>query len=123
MNKQEALEKKEFVLNKINNSKDELRKYNRKNNINKEDLALIIKKILEWEATDTQKIIDKYYIQWKSYKEISQELDLEEYEILGYFQYIIYKISNVLNPKIKNSPYSASNFWKKSKWDLIDKKW
>jgi len=47
MNKQEALEKKEFVLNKINNSKDELRKYNRKNNINKEDLALIIKKILE----------------------------------------------------------------------------
>lgn len=123
MNKQEALEKKEFVLNKINNSKDELRKYNRKNNINKEDLALIIKKILEWEATDTQKIIDKYYIQWKSYKEISQELDLEEYEILGYFQYIIYKISNVLNPKIKNGPYSASNFWKKSKWDLIDKKW
>lgn len=129
---------KEDVIKEIEETKEKIRKHNRINKISKDEVVNIVLKILEWENLETQYIINRYYMDWKSYEEISKELDYEEYEILAFFQFIVFKIKYILNIEEKkqnenwtnSNPYAASNFkWQRNKnkgfekkWGLLDKK-
>lgn len=121
---------KQDLINKIENSKLDIKEHIQNNNFNKEYTSEIIKNILDWEAYEIQVAINLYYIDWCSIEEIAEILDKSEINVLNYFQLILFKIKLILNVNKKiESIYSAKNYsWKKKNynnnenWSLLDEK-
>ena len=80
---------KQDLINKIENSKLDIKEHIKNNNFNKEYISEIIKNILDWEAYEIQVAINLYYIDWCSIEEIAEILDKSETNVLNYFQLIL----------------------------------
>lgn len=115
---------KKEILEKIENSKNEIKNSFYEWWFSKEIFVEKIKKVLEWEPYDIQVIANLYYVDWCTIEEISTIVEKSENLILSYFDFILFKIKLVLNNTLDDSAYSVSNFWKnksdKSLWEDID---
>ncbi len=121
---------KNELIQKIEESKINIKNHFNEKWINKEEISSIIKKILEWEPTEIQLATNLYYVDWCNIEEISKIMNKSEVNILNYFQLILFKIKVILN--IENwentKKYSVKNYLSKKytkdidSWSLLDKK-
>jgi len=108
---------KNELIQKIEESKVEIKNHINKKGIEKDEISKLIYKILEWEANELQIATNLYYIDWCTINEISEIMGKSQVNILNYFQLILYKIKLILNIENKkiNNKYWVHNYLSKKK--------
>jgi hypothetical protein len=121
---------KNELIEKIEQSKIDIKKHLKEKWLKLEEVSDLIKKILEWEPTEIQLATNLYYVDWCNIEEISKIMNKSEVNILNYFQLILFKIKVILNIENweKTKKYSVKNYLSKKytkdidSWSLLDKK-
>ena len=122
---------KNELIEKIEQSKIDIKKHLKEKWLKLEEVTDLIKKILEWEPKEVQIATNLYYVDNCNIEEISKIMNKSEVNVLNYFQLVLFKIKLILNIKNKETTgkYSVKNYLSKKyndgkddTWSLLDKK-
>jgi len=122
---------KNELIEKIEQSKIDIKKHLKEKWLKLEEVSDLIKKILEWEPKEVQIATNLYYVDNCNIEEISKIMNKSEVNVLNYFQLVLFKIKLILNIKNKETTgkYSVKNYLSKKynddkddTWSLLDKK-
>ena len=122
---------KNELIEKIEQSKIDIKKHLKEKWLKLEEVSNLIKKILEWEPKEVQIATNLYYVDNCNIEEISKIMNKSEVNVLNYFQLVLFKIKLILNIKNKETTgkYSVKNYLSKKynddkddTWSLLDKK-
>jgi len=122
---------KNELIEKIEQSKIDIKKHLKEKWLKLEEVTDLIKKILEWEPKEVQIATNLYYMDNCNIEKISKIMNKSEVNVLNYFQLVLFKIKLILNIENREfiGKYSVKNYLSKKynddkddTWSLLDKK-